>query len=322
MPAIYKIKKDCVSLQVHKSKEFPKKNKISSYLIWKRVCLFASQKHKARGSITLEAAIALTIFMMLVFFVSSFMIIINTEVAMQVHIDNVARKTAKIAFYAEAAAEMAEQNQSLQEITDKIFNKLGQTGDEEINENLEKMLDKGYLMVQLVKNTGGNLINSSRFLCDIKGITVEDSSIENGIIDMVVRYKIKVPFVNKYLKVCQRALVKDWTGVDITETTDMVYITETGKVYHTTKDCSHLVIHISKTTFGQVNSQRNSEGEKYYKCQYCVKEDLLSESSIFITEDGNKYHTSLQCQGLTRRIIEIDKNQVGERKPCSACAST
>ena len=49
---------------------------------------------------------------------------------------------------------------------------------------------------------------------------------------------------------------------------------------------------------------------KYYKCSICVADALIGASEIFLTEDGDKYHTSLMCSGLIRTIIEIDKNKV------------
>lgn len=322
MPAKYKIKKDCVSLQVHKSKNFHEKNRISQYCRWKRVCLFTSPVCKTNGSITIEASIALILFMMMGFFIGSFLIIINTELAMQIHINNIARNTAKNMFYINAVSEISDYSKNLQNIKTKIqenFNGEEVQNEIDIEQIFENGMNKAYLMAQIVRNIKPETFNSSYFLCGVQGINIADSRIEEGMVDLIIKYEMKVPFINKYLSIRQRALVKDWTGTDITKTSDRVYITQNGQVYHRSKNCSHLVIHISKSTVEQVGKLRNASGGKYYKCQYCGDENLLPDVSVFITEDGNRYHTSLQCQGLTRKIIEIDISQVGERKPCSEC---
>lgn len=314
-PVNYRIKKDCVSLQVHKSERIPEIANNPLCCIWKRAFLFTSPNYKYRGSVTIETLISLLMFMIIVLFIGSFMMIINTQVAMQIHINNIAKDTAKNMFYVEMTDEISEYNKTLKSIKEQVEDKLkGQYMD-----ITESVFDKGYLMAQLVKDIQTKSSTNSQFLYDINWINITDSSIENGKVDLVVKYKIKIPLINKYLSISQRALVKDWTGTDITTTSEKVYITENGVVYHKSKNCSHLIVNISKTTVGQAENKNNTHRRKYSGCQYCVKKKLLSDEGVFITEDGNKYHTSLQCSGLTRRIVEKDISQVEGIRPCSEC---
>ncbi|MFQ9516298.1 MAG: TadE/TadG family type IV pilus assembly protein [Eubacterium sp.] len=320
MPAGYKLKKDCVSLQVHKSEKFPEKNKIPQYCGWKRVCLFTSGNCKEKGSITIEALIALIMFMAVVFFIGSFMVMVNTEMAMQISINNIVRDTAKNMFYVNVADEISENNKNIINIKKQLENTLkGNGSGTNINEVVQEQFNKGYLLTQLVKNIKQEAFNNTYIFSGVNGIDITDSRIEDGIVDLVIRYKMKIPLVNKYLTIYQRGLVKDWTGTDITKTYETVYITENGQVYHKSKNCSHLVIHISKTIMSQVKKLRNSSGGKYYECEYCASKKLLPDTGVFITEDGTRYHSSLQCSGLTRRIMEVDISQIGNKKPCSEC---
>ncbi len=310
-----KIKKTgCVSLQVHKSKK--SKIKDFSYLNCKRACLFTS-----KGSITIEAAIATAIFMIIILFAESFLLVIHTEFSMQIHINNIVQDVAKSKFYMQAADKVSDSSQSLSYVKEQIkvkeenfsveANKIGILTEGDIN--------AGYLWVRLATNIKQGVSDDSAHFCKVTGMNVSDSTIQDEMVDMIVKYQLKIPYVNKYLRICQRGRVKDWTGTDITGDNNLVYITKEGTVYHTTKECSHLVVKIRKAYYSEIKSLRNSNGQKYKKCEYCVGKISNETAGIFITEDGTKYHTSLQCQGLKRNVIAIDITQVGEKKPCSRC---
>lgn len=313
-PAKYKIKKDCVSLQVHKSDIDPEKNRKLNCDRRKRVCLFTFSDKETKksvyddsrmtsiygdsgmtnvsddssmtmaGSVTIEASIAIVLFMMVILFMINFMVAINAEINMQIKINNVAKQIAKNMFY----VGLAEENSQEEEETADI-------------------------------KTKEEAVGQAILLYNMAGVDVSESSIENGIVDIVARQQVRIPLINKKISLYQRALMKDWTGTDITKSSDIVYITKNGTVYHRSKNCSHLIVHISKTTVGQVEQFRNANGAKYSKCLHCVTGELSPEESVFITEDGNKYHSSLQCRGITRSIIEVDISQVGDKKPCSEC---
>lgn len=300
MPVKKEIKNDCASLQVQKQRnKVSEKNIKNKFFIWKRVCLFASSKlwktikfFKGKkpdnigieGSVTIEAAISIILFMMMILFVENFMMIVNKEMDMQIQINNTARQIAKNMFYVSIAEELSDNQEKLEGI-----------------------------------KTKGEAINKALAAYAMVGADISDSNIENGIVDMVVKYQAKIPFLNKIFPMCQRALVKDWSGVDITQEGEKVYITNSGTVYHRSKDCSHLVIHISKTTVSGATLKRNDSGGKYSACEHCINKEMMPDESVFITEDGNRYHISLQCQALTRRVMEVDISMVGDRRLCSAC---
>lgn len=310
---------DCVSLQVHKPNI--KLKHFDNNSCKKRVSLFAFQDSRQTGSVTIEALIASSLFMMAVVFVMNFMIMVSTEMAVQIHINNIAQSTAKLQFYRETADEASDNIEGLADFKNEIFKKMQEyLAPEIISDNAEEILkeklNEGYLLAQLHKELK---LSDSKFLSDIRNIRISDSAIENGIVDFVLRYEMKVPVIDKYFTICQRARVKDWTGTDIAQTAGKVYITKNGTVYHKTKECSHLIVRISKTNIDEVPNLRNDSGGKYYACEHCAKGNIPSGTSLFITEDGDRYHLSLQCGGITRHIIEVDISQVSDKKPCSEC---
>lgn len=281
---IKKIKKDCVSLQVQRSKKIKVMN---CFFVKKRACLLTS-----KGSVTLEGAIVSAIFIFVMLFMISFLNHLNVQIMTQNYLNNLAIVRAKTAFYMEQA---------------KKITKIG----EEL-EKVETTISK--------VETGLKQISCAFY--GLSGVDISESNCENGFVDMVINYQIKVPYIGQSLKIKQRAYVKDWTGTDIAQTQTKVFVTETGKVYHCSKNCSHLVIKISKCEYERVLQKRNDSGEQYTRCLNCIRDRLQNHSTVFITEDGNKYHSSLMCSGLKRTIIEINIDEIKNLKPCSGCVGS
>lgn len=114
-----------------------------------------------------------------------------------------------------------------------------------------------------------------------------------------------------------------WTGYDVTgnssstqATEEMVYVTKNGTVYHKDRSCSYLNPSIRSVKREDVETLRNNSREKYYPCESC--ED--SSSMVYITNDGNRYHTKVSCSGLKRTIYCIPLSETEGRAPCSKCS--
>lgn len=337
------MKKDCVSLQVHKpNKKIKESLKNLLYYpnkkIRKRVCLFTSENNVNSGSITIEALLSLTVFMLVVLFMCSFLLVINTEMSMQINIDNATRSAGKTMFYLDELRDIADKSDTLKSFKDKFQKKLSEImnkdGVDRLLENwnvdnktlsellnvkgkADDVIDRGYLLTKLIQNTGTDAIKGEGFVSKIEDLKVIEGEIDDGMVRFAIKYKMKLPMVNRYITIVQGSYVKDWTGTDISSKSEKVYITENGEVYHSSLDCSYLVVNISKTTVEV--ARENYNGNKYSACRICVKNKLEDGESVFVTEDGNRYHTSLTCRGLKRKIIEMDIEQVDERRPCSKC---
>ena len=267
-PVVHKNKLfGCGSLRVQRpktNKEIEKTEKSQG----KRVYLFTSS-----GSITMEAAIVTSIFLLMAFSMLGYMALLNKQLSYQLKTNNTAVAMAKLNFYKKVVSEITDYKQQINE--------------------LEKEISK-------------------------ESHSVKENELDE--IDIISGFIYKVPWLGKKVQITTRCRVKDWTGRDITKSQELVYITKNGKVYHSTKECTHLALNIRKIYYSQLPVERNCYGEKYKKCALCIKSKMQEESEIFVTEDGNKYHSSLMCSGLIRNIIIIDKSKVGDRKPCSRCS--
>ena len=112
--------------------------------------------------------------------------------------------------------------------------------------------------------------------------------------------------------------VSSWKNVDKTRNTEMVYVTETGSVYHKRADCSYLKLSIFQTSGTSVSSLRNNSGEKYHACEICSRNQKPS-GTVYLTMEGNRYHNLETCSGLKRTIRLVCRDDVGHMSACSRC---
>ena len=144
-------------------------------------------------------------------------------------------------------------------------------------------------------------------------------------IEVVANYKVRIPFpgFDKITIRQQESLkVKAWTGYvhphDQDEEHRLVYVTETGSVYHTDYGCTHLQLSISFVSANELSDLRNEGGGKYHPCEKCSIGESMA--GVFITNHGNKYHHAVSCSGLKRTIRTIPIHEVKGRGPCSRCS--
>ncbi|WP_155840118.1 TadE/TadG family type IV pilus assembly protein [Butyrivibrio sp. MC2021] len=180
-----------------------------------------------------------------------------------------------------------------------------------------------------VKKYLGDSVNKSCVTGGASGLSFLTSKIMAGddYIDIVVDYKVHplIPIIGfKEFKVQSRYYGHAWTGYDISgglagedSEEEMVYVTEHGTVYHRNAGCKHLKIDVRSIPFDSLGFARSKDGSKYYPCEYCA--ETVGGGNVFVTDYGTRYHSSVSCPGLKRKIYTIPISEVGGRGPCSAC---
>lgn len=125
---------------------------------------------------------------------------------------------------------------------------------------------------------------------------------------------LSVPFERK-------CITHIWCGYDhgFFPDGEYVYITEESEVYHMNRDCSHLRLTVREVTADKMGDLRNESGSRYRPCGHCHAK--LSDNTLYITPDGDRYHNSITCSGLKRTVRAIRIEEVGNRRPCSRCGS-
>ncbi len=160
----------------------------------------------------------------------------------------------------------------------------------------------------------------------------KSSFMKNDIIDLAITYSAK----NTYtllpvpgIKAALRARVRAWTGRDgngasggeegaAEETEERVWVTQTGQVYHKDENCPHIKLSIQRVSRSELSGLRNSSGGKYHACERCGG----GGSSVFITDYGDRYHSSVNCSGLKRTVTSIPVSEIGNRRACSKCGGS
>lgn len=270
------------------------------------VCQKASARlflGKQKGSMTVEAALVLPLFLFAFFNIVSVMDIYR----LQSNLSQAMHTTVKeMAVYGHAYSQFSKDDVSHLESYGMTY--LYGAG------RVRSCMSDHY--VQQIPVAGGfNNINWS-YSC----------MMENQCIDFVAAYQAtpmfgsmgfaKIPLYN-------RLRTRAWTGYDIPliqqeqESSRIVYVTPQGDVYHETKSCPYLRLSIRAVPEKEVSMLRNQDGSIYYPCNQCAGKE---NNTVFITLYGNKYHTSLICGGLKRTIEAIPLSKAGNRHACPKCS--
>ena len=141
--------------------------------------------------------------------------------------------------------------------------------------------------------------------------------------DVRLRNLYPVP-ISKTIETHSIAFARAWTGYDGSgfgggsgEKSGFVYWTVNGSVIHTDPECSYLNPSVTPTDRTALETRRNLDGEKYRPCELCCSG---SPAQVYITESGNRYHASLGCSGLKRTVLAIPREEAEGCPVCQKCA--
>jgi hypothetical protein len=182
-------------------------------------------------------------------------------------------------------------------------------------ESLE--LTYAYARTKAIKDLGGIFPKNDNWV-------MSEILQDNEFIDLVVTYDVNPPIgIIGYKKqhMFNRLRTRAWTGYDNAANSDneaeeIVYVAETGTVYHRSRVCTYLKLTISKIAASTVSGERNLGGGKYSACEACGNK---SSDTLYITNYGNKYHSTITCSKLKRTVSAVPISKVGDKGACSKC---
>ena len=183
-----------------------------------------------------------------------------------------------------------------------------------------------YLMeITAVRAVGAERLERSIVLGGSKGVRCDGSRISprTGIGEIKVTYEVRLPFPmfgTPPIKYQEKMRIKAWVGYEKpgfgTNNEETVYITETGMVYHKNYQCTYLELSIHTVLPEEIDNLRNNSGGKYYPCEHCMRN---GSKGVYITDTGNRYHSSLSCSGLKRTVYAVPMSEVVGKGACSRC---
>lgn len=268
--------------------DFGYKNSKCSQLLnrYKKASLFASF---SKGSLTAEAAVVIPVFV----FAATVLIYLFEIMAVQTNIragmQYAGKKYAETAYTAFAV--------SKEQLKNDIIEEIGR-------ERIERSIIRG----------------------GTDGITCRASYVDvwNQILYLKTEYILKIPmpaFLIPEIRREETIRIKGWSGyksaVPVSEEQKIVYVTEHGMVYHVDYHCTYLDLSIRMVSMGELADLRNESGGKYYPCDKCGGKE--PGWSVYITDTGNRYHTSLLCSGLKRKVYAVPISEAAGKGVCSKC---
>jgi hypothetical protein len=261
------------------------------------------------ASMTLEASIALPLFIFFFVNIIAAIDIVRVQSEMEATLHQVGSDACLLAF------DMREGENLVEPESDAL--RIMETGG--LN---------GYVYYQLKKCLDPKLASTAvTDRINISNMLSSKIMVGNDIVDIVIDYKVH-PIISligfRSFLVESRYYGHAWTGYDITgsdaedsQTEEMVYVTEHGSVYHRDIGCKYLKPSIKSVSYSQLANERNKDQSKYYPCEYCGQG--VAGGNVFITDYGERYHSTIDCPGIKRKIYTIPISEVGGKSPCSGC---
>lgn len=161
-----------------------------------------------------------------------------------------------------------------------------------------------------------------------------DSKITRETITYVANYDAVLPFSVLGLKSLRQQVVasrRAWigakgnrwsdTGSDTAEDDPTVYISvrDDANAYHTTASCSYLSHDIKSARGEDMRTMKNSFGSRYSPCASC--RPGLSSDTVYYTLTARSYHATPVCKTISSHIESMPKSTAVAygRHPCVRC---
>lgn len=190
------------------------------------------------------------------------------------------------------------------------------------------VLNPAELAADVVNAVGREKLDASLICGGSGGIRCEKSYYVpgTGIMELTAEYEAKIPipfFQIPLLKYKETMRMKAWTGyvksLDLDmENHEIVYITETGIVYHKDYHCTYLEPSVQMVTVEALDTLRNNGGGIYHPCERCRWQQGKG-GVCYITDYGDRYHTTASCSGLKRSVYAVTLSEAKGKGACSKC---
>ncbi len=147
-------------------------------------------------------------------------------------------------------------------------------------------------------------------------------------IDLRVSWKEKLPFpvfTLNAVPMSARCLRRGWigrpgdraSGNREKEDGRMVYLGRNSTRYHLSPYCHYLSNDIRAIPRDEAGTARNKDGRHYAPCSVCGGDS--GSGVVYVLPDGEKYHTRPDCSSLSSYVREVPLSSVEQLGSCSYC---
>ena len=191
-----------------------------------------------------------------------------------------------------------------------------------------KVFASTYVKARLTNFLGEDYLNEAPLTKGAEGLQMWESRVyeQGDEMDLLVTYAVSpwsslAGFLS--FRMANRYYTHIWNGYGLSEAAGeeakTVYLAENGVVYHLDRDCTHLRFSVRKIPWTELGGARNQYGRRYRACEKCIGGAL--PDTIYITQEGNRYHYSRECSGLKRTVSSVRLEDTAELRPCGRCGT-
>ena len=278
------------------------------------------------ASLTLEAALTLPLLITVLYGFFFFFLAIVLHIRMQSALDRVGQKLAAWFYIVEQGRdrlmqymdhEEGEKDEALPQIGSWDISDLGSMA-------VDMVMAETVVKAMLTDVFHGQFAGEEVVEGGTGGISMLASYYDRNtkVLHLRATYTILFPlftFPRIRITVVQRSAHRAWVGKPFENPPEQkyVYVTDTGKVYHTSLSCSYLKLTIKEVPLSSVDSRRNSDGARYHECERCGKGE---GATVFLTSCGDAYHSNRNCPGLKRTVNSVPEEETN-LPICTRCRS-
>ena len=252
---------------------------------------------QAAGSMTVEAALVLPVFLFFFLHLSGVTEMLRLHGKMTAALWNTGNQ---IALYGETVSDVVEE---LPDWSISYF-----------------FVDK-----QVTAFLGEEYLDNSPLVYGTEGLNYlrSDYRDEDECVDIIVTYQVEPPisiFPFGYRRMGSRYYARCWTGYDVTapdKVCKYVYITAHGDVWHETPDCSYIYHETNSVPIKRIKEMKNAIGKEYTLCELCG--DNPQGKQVYVTSEGEKYHIVRNCSAIYKDVRAVEWDEGLPYRPCSRC---
>lgn len=264
-------------------------------------------KNGLSGSLTIEAALSVTLFLFLVLLLAVPMDLLDTQRRIQMTVESKARELSRQA---------------------GIFNQASSPDSEEMDSSAVEyqLLRDGIclLLSQAVTEAAGKK--------KIEHVDCSASQIspDGEWIDLQADYRLRLPFsvfTLESLSFHVRSRKRGWIGREGgywrqngegASSRLMVYVGKASTRYHSSPSCHYLSNEISAVSFETAAALVNKSGKHYKACHVCGGASQ-SGDTVYLFPNGEYYHSRKDCSSVRAYIKEVPLEEVRHLGACSYC---
>lgn len=191
------------------------------------------------------------------------------------------------------------------------------------SENLSSVISANIILANQLQNSS---FAKQYIKGGIAGIHFISSDLAGEDIRLNVVYQVVFPvqLLGKLqITIKQNAECRKWIGWSKTDALNgqetWVYITKSGSVYHTQRECTSIMLSVQTANYTDVENLRNNNGERYRECEHCKEEK--KKVLVYITNQGDCYHYDRNCSGIKRTVFKIRLSDAKDRPKCRKCGT-